>query len=253
VSFNKNERARAVALKVEAEAVRDATLVIAVTEAARKELSGRYPNQDDSKFRCIPNGFETRRVATPPLSQLRTGGDPVAFTYIGSVYGSTDPSTFVEAVLALPKTARDRLRVRFIGHIETSAYRLSLERLGGTIELKGFLPQAEALKALDETDFLLLITHDNINVSAKFYDYLSVSKPIFAAVDPAGEVRRLLDETQAGLWADINDPEAITNMLVRLLTVHDGQPKYNPKREIIAAYDRSVLAKRYAELLRTLA
>jgi len=249
VSFNNNERARSIAHTAEREAVRDATTVVAVTEAARLEIMGRYPDQDPAKFRCIPNGFDTpapTTTAAPPPDK-----DTILLTYLGTVYGSTDPASFIEAVLSLPADLRARLRVRYIGHIETPAYRESLLRLGDTVELKGFVPQAEALRAIQDTDYLLLITHDRINVAAKFYDYLGSGKPIMAAVHPAGDVRKLLEETHAGRWADSADPAAIAALLTSILTPNPTPPPA-PDLTRIAAYHRRALTQRYGELLSTL-
>ncbi len=100
-------------------------------------------------------------------ASLASNDGVVTLTYIGTVYGSTDPGTFVAAVLGLPEAVRSRLKVRFIGHIETPAYRETLESLGETIELRGFVPQAEALRAIGDTTYLLLITHDRINVAGE--------------------------------------------------------------------------------------
>ncbi len=249
VSFNNNQRARSIAQQAESNAVRDANAVVAVTEAARFELLTRYPNEDAGKFRCIPNGFDSTPAAASPT---RPPSDTIVLTYIGTVYGSTDPANFVEAVLGLPDTLRSRLRVRYIGHIETAAYRESLLRLGDTVELRGFMPQREALAAIADTDYLLLITHDRINVAAKFYDYLAGGKPIFAAVHPTGDVRKLLEETGAGRWADINDVAAIRQLLAAILTPQApaGAPTRQPDR--IARYHRRELARRYALLLREL-
>lgn len=260
VSFNNNQRARAVAAKAESEAVRDATAVVLVTEAARRELIARYPDQDPQKFLCIPNGFESRSSAAPPQPAPATPQPapdpssaphhaPVVLTYIGSVYRSTDPSTFVEAVLSLPPQLRSRLRVRFIGHIESAESRQVLESLGDTITLHGFLPQAQALKALDDSDLLLLITQDRINISAKFYDYLSGSKPILAVLHPDGDARRLLDETGAGRWADIRNPQDIAALLTQILSADKHEVAATRNQRLIAQYHRSALATRYAKLL----
>ena len=133
-------------------------------------------------------------------------------------------------------------------------YREALMSLGETIELKGFIPQAEALLAIQDTTYLLLITHDRINVAAKFYDYLGGGKPILGAVHPDGDVRRLLEETGAGWWADVDDVEAIQRVLMeaveRQATLGET---FRPDRERIAAYHRRSLAQRYAALLRDLA
>lgn len=249
VSFNNNSRARMVAHKAEAEAVRDATSVVLVTEAAKKELQSRYPGLPREKFICIPNGYD---VAPPQVRTSEASSrDKIVLTYTGTVYGSTAPGTFVEAVKRLPAELRARLRVRFIGHIETPAYREQLESLGDTVELRGFVPQAEALTAIRETDYLLLITHDRINIAAKFYDYLGGGKPILGVVHKDGDVRRLLEETRVGRWADVDDVEAITRMLTDTLRGEreDSAPDY----ERIAAYHRRPLAARYAALLKDLA
>ena len=179
VSFNDNSRARMIAHKAEAEAVRDATAVVLVTEAARRELQRRYPGDPSGKFHCIPNGFD-RAMPEPEASEPAGNSEQqkIVLTYIGTVYGSTDPRTFVQAVQGLPAEVRSRLRVRFIGHIEVPVYREALMSLGDTVELRGFIPQAEALRAIQDTTYLLLITHDRINVAAKFYDYLGGGKPI---------------------------------------------------------------------------
>ena len=251
VSFNKNQRARTVAQQAEAQAVSFATTVVTVTEAARRELLGRYPDQDPARFVCIPNGFDTALplpVSRPPAPLA----DRIVLTYIGSVYGSTDPTRFVDAVLALPPDLRRRLHIRYIGHIETPALRASLLRLGDTLRLQGFIPQAEALRAIDSTDYLLLITHDRINVAAKFYDYLGGGKPIVAAVHPGGDVRRLLEETGAGIWADIGNVDAIRAMLLRLLVENSATVVPIPDHDRIAGYHRRPLAARYATLLKSL-
>ena len=248
VSFNSNQRAREVAHRVEGEAVRDATAVVAVTQAAQRELVGRYPAEDPRKFLYIANGFEVRAASATTAPAPRQDGRTV-LTYMGTVYGSTDPTSFVQAVLSLPSVLRERLLIRFIGHVETPALRATLEQLGNTVDLVGFLPQSAALAALEDSDYLLLITHDHINVSAKFYDYLSSSRPIIAAVHPDGDVRRLLDETGAGAWADVRDSNAIGKLLTSLL---DGQLKLSPetrKPDRIAQYDRRVLAAQYAQTL----
>ena len=252
VSFNSNNRARMIAHKAEAEAVRDATAVVLVTEAARRELRSRYPGVPKERFVCVPNGYDAPApTAKSALGTPVVPREKIVLTYIGTVYGSTAPGAFVEAVLGLPKEARSRLLVRFIGHIETPAYRELLLSLGDTVELKGFVPQVEALAAIRDTDYLLLITHDRINVAAKFYDYLGGGKPILGAVHPQGDVRRLLEETRAGRWADADNPQAIRQMLIEAIEgSSSGAP---PEYERIAAFHRRPLARRYAELLREVA
>jgi hypothetical protein len=252
VSFNRSERARRVAQTVESEAVRDATAVVAVTPAAQRELRNRYPNESAGKFYCIPNGFQSEPPSATRVTPIKKDGR-VIVTFLGSVYGSTDPSTFVAAVRAMPDELRSRMLFRFIGHVETAAWRASLLSLGETVELKGFVPQAEALRAMDDTTYLLLISHDPINVSAKLYDYLGGAKPILAVAKPEGDVRRLLEETRAGWWADSEDVPAITRLFVDAI---ENAPQleeiFQPDLSTIATFHRAPLAAKYADLLHSL-
>ena len=250
VSFNSNARAREIAARTEGDAVRSATAVVAVTNAARQELNCRYPDQPAAKFLCIHNGFDTE--PKPLTSPAGSADAKLTLTYLGTVYGSTDPSLLVEAVHMLPAALRSRLRLRFIGHIERESYRETLLSLGDTVELKGFMPQAEALRAIDTTDWLLLVTHDRINVAAKFYDYLAGGKPIFAAVHPEGDVRRLLEQTGAGRWADSRDPAAIAALFEAILTEPNSNHRLTPQPEQIARFHRRALAAEYARVLHAL-
>lgn len=252
VSFSKTERARRVASNVESEGVRDATAVVCVTEAAVQELRSRYGDTLAGRIHCIPNGFDLDEKQLAPFDPAFSTGFTV-LTYIGTVYGSTNPAPVVEAVLALPIAVRNRLRLRFIGHIETTEYRENLLRLGQLIELIPFLPQAQALRYIDSTTYLLLITHDRINVAAKLYDYLGSGRPILGAVHATGDVRRILEETKAGWTADIDDVTAISSMLTEAVerTTH-LQSTFRPDCEKINSFHRRPLAARYGALLRSL-
>jgi hypothetical protein len=249
VSFNSNDRARNVAERAEREAVHAATLVVCVTEAAVTELQRRYPNLPAEHFACIPNGFDIP-IQAPVLHSIGPGS-LVTLTYIGTIYNSTDPTPMVEAILAMPAALRQRLRLRFIGHIEAERYRQVLERLGNQVEFLGFLPQAEALAHMETTDYLLLITHDPVNVAAKLYDYIASGVPILAAVHPQGDVRKVLEQTRTGRVADIGDRDAIEFMLTEALTAPAGST-YVPNRAAIETFQRSALTARYASLLQSL-
>jgi hypothetical protein len=122
------------------------------------------------------------------------------------------------------------------------------------VELKGYLPQREALAAMNETDYVLLINHDPLNVGGKFYDYVGGGKPILGAVHAGGETRRLFDELRAGWWADIHDVEGIRQLFIDAAARGNSLvTEFQPDTEKIALYERKVLAQRYAALLHSIA
>ena len=126
-------------------------------------------------------------------------------------------------------------------------------QLGDMVELKGFLPQREALAMMNETDYVLLLNHDPLNVGGKFYDYVGGGKPILGAVHAEGESCRLLEELRAGWWADIESVEGIRQLF--LDAAKRGDPllsEFRPDQDKIDQYERRALAKRYAALLRSI-
>lgn len=252
--FSRSERARRIAQEAEARAVKDATAVVAVTEAARQMIRDRYPQEPESKFQLIPNGFDATKLRrSAPLPEPRADSS-IVVTHVGTLYASTEPATLVEALQSLPPELKSRFKLRFIGHIEEARFREALLKLGDMVELKGFLPQREALAAMNETDYVLLINLDPLNVGGKFYDYVGGGKPILGAVHSQGETRRLLDELRAGWWADIRDVEGIRQLFVDAAERGRSlQAEFQPDLERIAGYERKVLAQRYARLLRSIA
>lgn len=252
--FSSSERARSFARSAEASAVTGATAVVTVTEAARREIRSRYPQEPDSKFHLIPNGFDATRLSRSVLSPEPRQDARIVVTHIGTVYASTEPSTLVEAVQSLPPEVKSRFKLRFIGHIEELRFREALQQLGEMVELKGYLPQREALAAMNETDYVLLINHDPLNVGGKFYDYVGGGKPILGAVHPEGETRRLLEGLRAGWWAGIHDVEGIRQLFVDA-AARGGSPlaAFQPDLGRIAQYERKVLAQHYASLLHSIA
>lgn len=254
VGFSSSEYARNIAREAEASAVKHATAIVAVTEASRREIRSRYPQEPESKFHLIPNGFDSTKLHSAGLSAKPKIDGKIMVTYTGTVYTSTNPTMLVRALQSLPIDLKSRFRLRFIGHIEEPRFREALLQLGDMVELKGFLPQNEALAVMNETDYALLITHDPLNVAAKFYDYIGAGKPILAVIHPLGEVRRLMDELRAGWWADSREIKDISQLFIDAAARGDSlRAEFHPDLEKIAQFERKVIAQHYAALLYSIA
>lgn len=250
--FSRGERARKIATAAEASAIRNATAVVTVTEAARRTVRARYPQESADKFHVVPNGFDSSRLQRSSAKEAKPDGK-ITVTYVGTVYASTDPTTLVEALRSLPSEVKSSFRLRFIGHIEEPRFREALLGLGEMVELSGFLPQREALAAMSETDYVLLINHDPLNVGGKFYDYVGGAKPIIGAVHPGGETRYLLEELRAGWWAANDDPAGIRQLFMDAVARGPSlRAEFRPDLHKIAQYERRQLAQRYAHLLHSI-
>ena len=106
---------------------------------------------------------------------------------------------------------------------------------------------------MNETDYVLLLNHDPLNVGGKFYDYVGGGKPILGAVHTGGEARRLLDDMRAGWWAGIDDVQGIRQLFLDVAARGNSLlTEYQPDLNKIAQYERKVLAQRYARLLHSI-
>jgi hypothetical protein len=252
-SFSDSPRAQQVARRIEAETVANATTIVTVTEAARRMMRSRYPSEPDQKFLVVPNGFDATKMTRSAPATARHDGK-VILTHVGTIYPATAPSSLVDAIRLLPPDVQSQLKLRFIGHIEEPRFKEALLALGDMVELYGFLPQREALAAMNETDYVLLLNTDPLNVGNKFYDYLGSGKPILGAVHPEGETRALLERTRGGWWAAIDDVDGIRKLLLDAVNRGDSLlDEFHPDTERIAQYERAVLARRYARLLHSIA
>ena len=249
-----SEHARRFAVKAESEAVASSDAVVMVTEAARREIHSRYPEEPESKFHHVPNGFDSTRLqVSARASGLRSPGK-IIVTYVGSIYASTEPRAFVRALHMLPPNVKSQYTFRFIGYVENLHDREALLSLGDMVELKGYMPQHQALSLIGETDYVLLISHDRLNVSAKFYDYIGAGKPILACVHPSGDIRLMIEDLRAGWWADSHDVEAISRLFLDTAVCGDARlQSFQPDTVKIAQYERKPIAQRYAALLHSIA
>ena len=115
------------------------------------------------------------------------------------------------------------------------------------------MPQHEALAAMNETDYVLLINHDPLNVRRQVLRLRRRRQAHPWRRPPRGEARRLLEELRAGWWADIHDVEGIRQLFVDAAARGNSLlGEFQPDLENIAQYERKVLAQRYAVLLQSI-
>jgi glycosyltransferase involved in cell wall biosynthesis len=237
------------AIRMEGAAVRASDFVVAVTLAQRDAMKARYPDQPESKFLFVPNGFDGDLYAG--FRPSREGRGNLVITYYGTVYASRpyDISRFLDALDSLPEELRARVELRFIGRIALDAQR-QLENRTFKIVKMGFFPRAEGVRLLQDTDYLLVPANDPTTHAGKLFDGLATGLPTLALSPPGGEVARLLAETGGGVAVNGTDVPAIRNVLLDAFHRLDGQPHRfpTPNREAIAFYERRNLVARLVTL-----
>ena len=230
----------------EAEAVEASDFVVTVTSTMRDSIRGRYPAEAGAKFLSVLNGYDPEELVDfqprpSPSGELLVG-------YAGTLYENPlfTPLRWTGALEGLDAGFRDRIRTRLVGRAEGQVEK-ALKLTSARCELKGFLPKAQMFRELEDADVLLMVVGIPTSMGGKMFEYLATGKPILALTTPGSEVARLIDETRAGFWADLNDADAIRALAARMLEWKAAGKPFHPDRSRIERLSRRVLA---AELAR---
>src|SRR6266853_2349495 len=247
--YQSGDHARRRATEIERETVTSADLVVAVAATSLEKIRGRYPEQPESKFLCISNGFDPEAFAGfHPRANAKA---KLVITHVGTAYKTSSPQFYLDAVDGLPEQWRNRIETRFIGRI-TDAEQQQFKNRKSDIKLLGFMPQSEALRAMEDTDCLLVTMTNDISLPGKLYEYLAARKPIIALSPQGGEVDRFIQETGAGWCVDYQDRERIQSLLTRLCaqkTESGACEKRIADVETVQRFARPRLVSDYAEAM----
>ena len=222
---------------------------MAVTETSRQEIRRRYPEQPDSKFATVHNGYDPESLGGVAPRQHDSPGRMIV-THMGTAYTTASPRYYLEILDTLPEELRAHIETRFIGRVAESEAS-TFTACKSPVKMYGFMPQQQAWQLTAETDYLLLVMTNDFSLPGKLFEYLYFGKPILALSPPGGEVDRLLKETKAGWCADPADPEAVRAMLIRAWErLQQGGEQFQPDAAAIACYERPRLVRKLAGLLR---
>ncbi len=249
-AYQKNEHVRRRATAIERQTVELSDRVVVTTETTREQMRARYPDQDAGKFALIPNGYDPE--AFRGFRGRRHEGGKMLVCHMGTVYSASSARYYLDALDGLPEAVRAGFETRFIGRI-TAEERRFLEGRGTAIRTLGFLPQAEALCAVEDADFLLLTMTDAPSLPGKLFEYLATGKPILGIAPAESEVDRILRATGTGRTADPGDSAGIQRLIAETYERwRNGRNGFEVNREAVRRYERPNLVREFAEMLREL-
>lgn len=245
--FQRSDYTRRRAQAIERATVGASTLVSTVTESIQRQLQSRYTDQPAKKIVLIPNGYDPESFAGfahRPHQERR-----IVVTHVGTVYSASSPRYYLDALDQMPEEVRSCFETRLIGRITPEEQPLLTGRKSD-VKILGFLPQPQALRCMEETDYLLLTLTDAGSSSGKIFEYLASNTPILALAPPDGEVARILHETATGMCVDPQQSAAIRKELQRMYDQRDSaRSGFQPNWPAIRRYERPRLAAEFGRLM----
>ncbi len=239
--------------------LRRADAVACVTDRHTQWLRQSNPDVPGDKLVTIPNGFDGAEWETLEGDRRcgPAGADKFVITYAGSLYHRRSPAPLFQALRSLidaGEVLRERLQVDLIGRCDpTHAAALTDLAAGwglaGCVTITGPCDRADTLRRVVQADLLLLLAEElTYQIPGKTYEYLRAGRPILALTSE-GAVADLLRRT-GGAW--VVDPGDASGAAAAVREAYrhwrDGRGGPRPDPEVVLAFDRRVLAGRFAEL-----
>jgi len=240
-------------LALERGAMRDASAVVVVSEPSAEEAR----SLGATDVSVLTNGFDPERVpAWTPDS-----ASPLTLAFMGRFSRAlTDPEPlFAGMALAAERSeAAARIRLVVVGpEYPWIAELIARYGIADRVELRGYLPNAEALGVVATADVGVIVLADASGTRgiypSKLFDYLGISIPILLAGPTDGITANLIAEANAGILAE-PDAESVATALIGIADAKaSGHAIAEPKPDVVARYSRETQAAVLSDLLERIA
>jgi glycosyltransferase involved in cell wall biosynthesis len=257
IAYEKNKLRQRLEETLERAVIRHADHVIVTTEKMVEQFVAKYAPLSRDKLSVITNGFDAAdfRNLTPEPRHLQSAD--FNLTLIGNVETMFDAIPFFQAVKALIDESPDMratLRVNFVG-TKRGKYDAFIEqhRLGQHIRYVGYVPHADSLQYLAESNVLFFCQvpdygSASVQLPGKLFEYLYMRKPILALTVP-GVTTDLLEQAGLGIVCDPSDTSGIKQALHLLHSQwRQGRSQLTPNEAFLRTFERVRLTERLAAI-----
>jgi len=252
--YAKNRTRRQLEQRLERAIVSKADRIIVNTESNWDQLFHKYPFVAD-KLTVLTNGFDPADFQHIRTERRFLKQEHFNLTLTGNVEAMFDAIPFFQAIKELVTenvALRARLRVNFVGTRKGKydAF-IAQQQLERHVNHVGYLPHAESIQYLVESDVLFLCqipVHESASVKlpGKLFEYLYMRKPILALTLP-GVTTQLLAKSGLGVAVNPANVPGIKQAIADLFRQwHRHDSAFGAHEEFIRGFDRIRLTERLA-------
>lgn len=201
----------------------------------------------DRPVEVIYNGYDAEDIPRPSEKK----DDRFVITYTGELSKDRIPLSFIRGMSAVVER-HPEVRIQFVGN---TCPELKREiRLGGLEDktiYKAYMPHEASLKALAESDALLLVINnvpDNKGIiTGKIFEYMGMRKPIICIGPEDGDAAEILAESSAGICVSHDDPAKAEKVIENIILGNyrfdfrvTAYERRNEAGQLAAIFDRLV-------------
>jgi glycosyltransferase involved in cell wall biosynthesis len=238
---------------LEAAALRAADRVVLVTDRMADAFRAQYPDLPREKFAVVSNGFDPAQ-----FTNAAHAPHPNAWQILhgGALYYGRSLAAFLDAARRLIEEDADfasQFRLTLLGTLDPRAQaEIARSGLQAHVHVQSQVSHAQALAAMTSADALLLVANTTpgaeATVPGKLFEYLATGRPLLAVAPSDSSTADILAQTGGGWLAEAGDAAAIAGVLRQAFSAHRAGHARNPKPDVVARFDRRVLAGDLAHL-----
>jgi len=230
--------------------------IVVVTRAFKEHLV-RHWHVPPGKISIVENGVETEIFAPREAFQLRgelSAQKKFVVSYIGTIGMAHGLETLLDAAYRL-QTAQPEVLFLLVGE---GAEKERIAKLANSRSLSNvrFLPQQphDSIPAyICGSDACLVLLKKSelfrTVIPTKMLEFMSCARPVILGVD--GESRNILEDAQAGIYVEPQDPDQLAQAVLRLAADESLRETlgHNGRRYIVQNLSRRHTAHRYIDVL----
>lgn len=201
---------------------------------------------------CITNGFDEsagREALDENKSKFTLG-------YIGVLEQLRNPTVLWKVLSDLTEENEDfkmAFELKFVGRIDDKILeKIENSRLKNFVQNLGYLSHAEANFEMQNSDVLLMTNFPDESskgiIPGKIFEYLATGNQIISFGPKDSDVKKILEETNAGRHFSYNDAEGLKTFILQKFSEWKSG-SVSGETQNIAHFSRKNLTKKLSELL----
>ncbi len=213
----------------------NASQVVFVTETTKKDFTKKYEFLKE-KSHVLYWGYN--EDSFKGISKQKSENE--VLVHAGNIFDYQNPKEFWKT-LKIELNQGRKLKIKFIGTVGPKIKEsVAQNGLANITEYLGFLPFKEMIQEIVNASYLLVCASEPRHVPGKLFEYLRTGNPIIAFGDENREVKRILEETSAGMIFHYNESAK---------EFFNKSQNYKTNIELVKNFDREKIAKDFSIIL----
>lgn len=238
-----------------------ADIIIFNTDYLKRDFERFYHQEElGSKAYVLTNGYDEQKrieVKNEMREKSKKNDEKIVILHTGTIYKRRNPQIIFEGLMKFKKQfpeLADKIEIKFIGSFESNfqylADFISKNSLVNNIFFIPKVPYQEVLTEMMKADWLLLLQpHTTIQIPAKFYDYITVNKPIWAVVEKDSIAQEMVEKLQLGYVTECNSISSVVNFFKQI--TKNKAEIIKPNEKELINYAISNIASRLDNILQS--